>query len=247
MLAPTGAGHVTSDADRGLQWGTSFAGWTSFSSPRWRIYWTFGIKEHRLMTIVYRTIAALFVLTSLPAICLAQGKAKGGDHDHEAHLPTKAIAVMLPTEGSKVSGILTLTAENGTVHIKGKVGGLTPGLHGFHIHEFGDVSSPDGASAGGHYNPDGHMHGGPEDKERHVGDLGNIKAGDDGVANVDVEARGAKLHFIIGRSLVVHAKEDDLKSQPSGDAGGRVAVGVIGIAKGDTAAAAAPGAKAQAK
>jgi Cu-Zn family superoxide dismutase len=200
------------------------------------------------MTIAIRTFAALLLAASMSLTGYAQTKGKADAHGHdEANLPTKAIAVLLPTEGSKVSGVLTLTSGHGSVKISGKVGGLTPGLHGFHIHEFGDVSSKDGTSAGGHYNPDGHMHGGPDSKDRHVGDFGNIKANEDGVAEVNLDAKGLQLHFVIGRSFVVHAKEDDLKTQPSGDAGGRVAVGVIGIAKGDTAAATAPGAKASAK
>jgi Cu-Zn family superoxide dismutase len=151
------------------------------------------------------------------------------DHDHEAALPKKAIAVLIPTEGNQVRGTLVLVADGKQTHITGKVTGLTPGLHGFHIHEFGDLSSPDGTAAGGHYNPGGHKHGGPDDKERHAGDLGNIKANADGVATVDVKA-DVPLHFVIGRAFVVHAKEDDLKTQPTGDAGGRVALGLIGIA-----------------
>jgi len=198
------------------------------------------------MNIALRTSAALLLVASLPLVALTQQKGKADPHGHGAadhDLPTKAIAVLLPTEGSKVSGILTLTAEKDGVHISGKVGGLTPGKHGFHIHEFGDVSSPDGASAGGHYNPEGTMHGGPESEERHAGDFGNIEANEEGVATIDIDGKGLKLHFVIGRSFVVHAKADDLKSQPSGDAGGRVAVGVIGIAKGDMSAAPAGGAK----
>jgi Cu-Zn family superoxide dismutase len=180
------------------------------------------------MNIALRTCAALLLVASLPLAAAAQPKGKADPHGHGAadhDLPTKAIAVLLPTEGSK------------------EVGGLTPGKHGFHIHEFGDVSSPDGASAGGHYNPDGHMHGGPDSQERHAGDFGNIEANQEGVATVNIDAKDLKLHFVIGRSFVVHAKADDLKSQPSGDAGGRVAVGVIGIAKGDMSAAPAGGAK----
>lgn len=191
------------------------------------------------MNVVFR-ISAAVLLSLVPALAFAQANDKAHGHGHDAHLPTKGIAVLIPTEGSKVSGILTLTQEGDSVRVKGKVSGLTPGLRGFHIHEFGDASSPDGTAAGGHYNPEGHMHGGPDDKERHAGDLGNIKADQNGVAEVDVLSKGLELHYVIGRSFVVHAKEDDLKTQPTGDAGGRVAIGVIGIAKGD-AAPAAPG------
>lgn len=176
-------------------------------------------------------IAIVALLMPMVAISFAAAQEKKHDaHGHDAPtMPKKAIAVFIPTEGQQVRGTLTLMATNSGVHITGKITGLTPGEHGFHIHEFGDLSSADGTAAGGHYNPDGHMHGGPDSKEKHAGDLGNVKANEDGVATVDVKA-DVKLHFIIGRAFVVHAKADDLKTQPTGDAGGRVALGVIGIA-----------------
>jgi Cu-Zn family superoxide dismutase len=153
------------------------------------------------------------------------------DHAHADHpLPTKAVCVLLPSKGQDVHGTFVLTDQGGVTEIIGEVSGLTPGKHGFHIHEFGDLRSADGMSAGGHYNPEGHPHGGPDDAKRHVGDLGNITADQSGKAIVKMKVKGLRVHFVLGRSLVVHAKEDDLKSQPSGDAGGRVAVGVIGIA-----------------
>lgn len=181
------------------------------------------------MRTTLRTLTALLLPLAFAAIASAQEKKPAHDHAHEVAMPKKAIAVMIPTEGSKVGGMLTLTATNKGVQITGKITGLTPGEHGFHIHEFGDLSSKDGTAAGGHFNPDGHKHGGPDDKEKHAGDLGNVKANAEGVATVDVTA-DVKLHFIIGRAFVVHAKADDLKTQPTGDAGGRVALGLIGIA-----------------
>ena len=178
-----------------------------------------------------RTTLRYWVALVLPllAVSLTIAADEKKADDHEAHLPKKGIAILTPTEGNNVRGTLTLMPTAHGVHITGKVTGLTPGEHGFHIHEFGDLSAPDGTSAGGHYNPEGHMHGGPDSKERHAGDLGNIKADKDGVAVVDVKTP-ALLHFIIGRAFVVHAKADDLKTQPTGDAGGRVALGLIGIA-----------------
>jgi Cu-Zn family superoxide dismutase len=168
---------------------------------------------------------------------------KEADHAH-AHadhpLPTKAVCVLMPTKGNDVQGNFLLTQMGGGTEIIGEVRGLTPGKHGFHIHELGDLRSDDGTSAGGHYNPEGHKHGGPDDAERHVGDLGNITADESGKAMVKMTVRGLQVHFVVGRSLVVHAKEDDLKTQPSGDAGGRVAVGVIGIANGTPATAVPP-------
>jgi Cu-Zn family superoxide dismutase len=145
----------------------------------------------------------------------------------------KAVAVMQATSGSKVTGVVTFTARDGHVEVSGEIHGLTPGLHGFHVHEFGDISAPDGSSAGNHFNPTDMPHGGPEDAKHHVGDLGNIEADTEGKAIIKLRDQALALdgpHSIIGRTLVVHAKADDLKSQPSGDAGDRVGCGVIGLA-----------------
>ena len=147
--------------------------------------------------------------------------------------PQKAVAVMQPTSGSKVTGVVTFTGRDGLVEVSGEIRGLTPGLHGFHIHEFGDISALDGGSAGAHFNPTDMPHGDRHDANRHVGDLGNIKADAEGKAIIQILDKAIALHgpnSVIGRALVVHAKADDLKSQPSGDAGDRVACGVIGLA-----------------
>lgn len=154
-----------------------------------------------------------------------------GDHAHaapEAAL-TSAVCVLIPTEGYDVRGVLELEQTPEGVHVTGKVTGLTPGKHGFHIHEFGDLRDPKGASLGGHYNPTGAPHGGPGTEHRHDGDLGNVTAGADGVATVDQMAKGLQLHFALGRSFVVHAGEDDLSTQPTGNSGDRAGVGVIGL------------------
>ena len=137
------------------------------------------------MRTTLRSLTAL--LLPLLAVTLAVAADDKKHDDHEAQLPKKAIALLIPTQGQQVRGTLMLQATEGGVHITGKVTVLTPGEHGFHIHEFGDLTSADGSAAGGHYNPDGHMHGGPDDKERHAGDLGNIKADKDGVAVVNVK------------------------------------------------------------
>jgi Cu-Zn family superoxide dismutase len=165
-----------------------------------------------------------------PARQAAQpGHAAG--HEDEFSIPAGAVAVLVPTEGNTVRGVIRFEQNRNGVRVTGVVAGLEPGLHGFHIHEFGDRRDPNGVSAGGHYNPSGHKHGGPQDTEKHAGDLGNIEANAEGEANVSVAAPWLNLHHILGRSVVVHAGPDDLKSQPAGDAGGRVAVGIIGIAQ----------------
>ncbi len=148
--------------------------------------------------------------------------------------PTKAIAVLHPTKGSKVEGTVTFTKSGDETKVVAELTGLTPGKHGFHIHEFGDCSSDDGKSAGGHFNPTNNPHAGHDADKRHEGDLGNIEADSDGKAHLELTDKMLSMSgetSIIGRGLIVHEKADDMKTQPTGDAGGRVACGVIGVAK----------------
>lgn len=143
----------------------------------------------------------------------------------------KAQAILHPTKNSKVKGTVTFTGmDGGGVLIVADVDNLTPGKHGFHIHEFGDCSADDGSSAGGHFNPKGTKHGGPQDAERHAGDLGNLVADDKGHAHFEFLDLGVTLagkDTIVGRSVVVHADEDDFKAQPAGNSGARLACGKI--------------------
>lgn len=150
----------------------------------------------------------------------------------EAVQITKAVAVIHGTEGNDVSGTVSFTQEENGIKIVADVSGLTPGEHGFHVHEYGDCTAPDATSAGGHYNPENKPHGAPGDQERHVGDLGNITAQGDSTAHYErvdnvISLNGT--HSIIGRAVIIHANADDLTSQPTGNAGPRVACGVIGI------------------
>ena len=147
---------------------------------------------------------------------------------------TRAVAVLHPAKEGSVTGTLTFARAAGAVKVSGRISGLAPGTHGFHIHEFGDCSAADFSSAGGHYNPTGHQHAGTAEARRHIGDMGNIETGSDGVATVDYtdsRLRFEGAHGILGRGVIVHANPDDLKTQPTGNAGGRVACGVIGVAK----------------
>ncbi|MCC6421203.1 MAG: superoxide dismutase family protein [Gemmataceae bacterium] len=191
------------------------------------------------------TTFALAVLTPA-AWLLASGSAPTAAQQNKAttaqpekmQAPTRAICVMVPLSGSKVQGVVYFTQKGNAMEVSGKISGLTPGLHGFHVHEFGDLTDEKGMSTGGHFDPEGAPHGGPKAEKRHVGDLGNILADKNGVATIKMTDKLLSLHgphSIIGRGLIVHAKADDLKSQPSGDAGGRVGGGVIGIAKGAAA------------
>ena len=145
-----------------------------------------------------------------------------------------AVCVLHPTEGNEVGGIVTFIQTKDGVKIVADVEGLSPGKHGFHIHQYGDCSTPDGTSTGGHFNPTNKKHGSPDAEERHVGDLGNLIADDNGKAHyerVDKVISLNGLNSIIGRGIIVHAGEDDFVTQPTGNAGSRLAFGVIGLAK----------------
>ena len=176
------------------------------------------------------------IVTMVVAAALVAGHGAWADSGSAMDPPavTKGVAVLSPTKGSNVSGVVRFTKVEGGVMIVADVTGLTPGKHGFHIHEFGDCSAADATSAGGHFNP-GHMeHGAPDASMRHAGDFGNLEADESGKAHYErvdtmISLKGAD--SIIGHGLIVHEKADDLKSQPTGNAGARVACGVIGVAK----------------
>ena len=146
---------------------------------------------------------------------------------------TKATATLEPKSGSQVTGTVTFAKSGDEVQVVADVQNLKPGKHGFHIHEKGDCSAPDAMSAGGHFNPMHEHHGGPDSVERHAGDFGNITVDASGKGHLDWKG---KLKFsgaesIIGKSVIVHEKEDDLKTDPSGNSGARIACGVIEAAK----------------
>ena len=189
--------------------------------------------------------SVLALSVSTLAIVLAGGCDSNKHHDSmvpvsDMHtmpkMATSAIAVLYPTAGNNVAGIVHFTQGNDAVRVLADIQGLPPNTtHGFHIHEFGDSSAPDAASAGGHFNPEHHPHAGPMNAMHHAGDLGNIVADANGAAHLDLSIQGLTLNgakdAIVGRSVVLHAKPDDLKTQPTGDSGPRIACGVIGIAK----------------
>lgn len=142
----------------------------------------------------------------------------------------KAVAKIQPLQNAQVTGTVTFQTKDDGVYIVADVDGLSPGKHGFHIHEKGDCSAPDGSSAGDHFNPNGSKHGAPWDKERHAGDLGNLVADDKGHAHYEWHDKLITLKgpdSIIGRSVIIHEKEDDLITQPTGNAGRRLGCGVI--------------------
>jgi superoxide dismutase, Cu-Zn family len=141
-----------------------------------------------------------------------------------------AVAELNPTQGNNVRGVVRFTQTKAGVQVVADITGLTPGKHGFHIHDKGDCSAPDATSAGPHFNPTGAKHAGPDDADRHVGDLGNITA--DASGKAQYKRVDSKLSFdgpnsILNRAVIVHAVPDDLMTQPAGNAGARVACGII--------------------
>ncbi len=147
-----------------------------------------------------------------------------------ASAPRRAVAKLVAASDSNVTGTVTFTQQAGGVEVRAHVEHLTAGKHGFHVHEMGDCSAHDGASAGGHFNPDTKPHGDRLAAERHVGDLGNLVADGSGVADVvfvDTELALSGPHSIVNRSIMVHADPDDGTTQPTGNSGKRIACGVI--------------------
>ncbi len=160
------------------------------------------------------------------AALLAACSTMGGD-------PTPAATARLaPTQGSSVAGTVSFWRDGDAVRVKARVTGLKPGAeHGFHIHEKGDCSAPDGMSAGGHFNPAGQPHGDHAAGPHHAGDMPNLKADASGTAVADVTLKGLGIGSgaadIVGKGVIVHANPDDYRTQPTGNAGGRLACGVV--------------------
>jgi len=145
---------------------------------------------------------------------------------------SKAEATLESRSGSTATGKVTFTQHGKKIEMKVVVTGLTPGSHAIHLHDKGDCSAPDAASAGGHWNPSSEDHGKWAHAPFHHGDIGNLVADDKGKAELKMESEiwtlgDGKPSDVVGHAVIVHAKEDDFTTQPTGNAGGRVACGVI--------------------
>lgn len=147
--------------------------------------------------------------------------------------PVRAEAVLQPTKGNAVSGLVSFSQAGDKIRVVAEIQGLTPGAHGFHIHDKGDCSAPDASSAGGHFNPSGRLHGNPDYTEHHAGDMPQLVAGANGIARLTTYLDGTVLGEgeigIVGRGVIVHAAADDFKTQPAGNSGARQACGVIAV------------------
>ena len=176
-------------------------------------------KETTVTTKIHTTLLAVSA-SALLAACA--GTTSGGP---------AAQAMLEARSGSTVAGSVTFTPRGDRLRIEARVSGLTPGEHGFHVHESGDCSAPDASSAKGHFNPAAKPHGHHGGSEHHAGDMPNLVADASGNASLVAElgqltlAEGAT--GIVGRSVVIHADPDDYKSQPAGNSGKRVACGTI--------------------
>ena len=146
-----------------------------------------------------------------------------------AAVPTVAHATIQSTTG--VGGTVTFSEQGSTVTVEAKLSGVAAGEHGFHVHETGECTPPDYKSAGGHFNPTAAAHGAPSDAAHHAGDLGNITIAADGTGSLSIASSmlsvAAGPNSVVGKAVIVHEKADDLKTQPTGDAGGRVGCGVV--------------------
>ena len=184
-----------------------------------------------LNPIKYSIVILLFIALA--------GCAQQQEMDHSAQADEadyfELVSVMHPTMGNMAEGVVRFFKTDDGVRVVAEIHNLAPNsAHGFHIHEFGDCTAPDGVSAGGHFNPHDQPHAGPDDDERHAGDMGNLVADENGTAEIDYV--DPVLSFsgsdsILGRGIIVHAGEDDLETQPTGDAGARLSCGVIGVAQ----------------
>ena len=141
-----------------------------------------------------------------------------------------ATAALKPTTGNTTAGTVTFTQKGDKVSVTANVSGLSPGSHGFHIHEKGDCSAGDGMSAGGHFNPTGKPHGDPTTADHHAGDMPQLVADASGKATLTADLTPMTIggsNDIVGKAVIVHKDADDFKTQPTGNSGARVACGVI--------------------
>lgn len=142
-----------------------------------------------------------------------------------------ATATLSPTSGSTASGTVTFTEmADGSVQAKVHLTGVPPGVHGFHVHDKGDCGD-NGNAAGGHFNPAGTQHGAPDAPMHHAGDFGNVEADASGNVNVTKTLHGvtvsAGANSVVGHAVILHANADDMTTQPTGNAGARIACGVV--------------------
>ena len=188
-----------------------------------------------MKTIVRGLVGAGIIAGILAGGCYAAGKTSKGKAAGKGQ-GKKAVAVLQSKSDSKVTGKAVFHEANGKVTLDVMLEGAEPGQHAVHLHEKGDCSAPDGASAGGHWNPTNENHGKWGTAPFHRGDIGVVEVGADGKGKLTLSTDlwtigGAPETDVIGKAVIVHAKTDDFTTQPTGNAGGRVACGVVEASK----------------
>ncbi len=188
-------------------------------------------------TAVFRLTPCATLLTIVALTGCGGSKAEGGGattppSGEGSPAVKQAIATLEARSGATLVGTATFTGEGDKVSLKLDVTGAPPGEHAVHLHEKGDCSAPDAMSAGDHWNPTNKTHGQWGKGSFHLGDIGNMKVGDDGRGSISMETDQWSLvpdamDSVLGRSIVVHAQPDDLTTQPAGAAGARIGCGVI--------------------
>ena len=179
-----------------------------------------------------RTARTLFFLAPLAvlAACSSSGPSPSPAAAPRPAGPT-ATAAIEGRSGSPLTGTATFVQNGDTVHVTVDVANAPEGVHAVHLHEKGDCSAPDATSAGGHFNPSHAEHGSPDASMHHAGDFGNMTVGEEGRGHLELDSTMLTVlagdRSVIGRAIVVHAKEDDMRTQPTGNAGGRIGCGVV--------------------
>lgn len=174
------------------------------------------------------TIGSAAVLALAVCVAGAAGQKKPGA---KKAAPAEARAAIEARSGSSLSGTATFTEKDGGVELVVEVTGAPPGPHAVHLHEKGDCSAPDATSAGGHFNPDNSPHGAPDAEHHHAGDFGNLTVGEDGKGRLAISTSRLTVKpgptSVVGHAIIVHANADDMTTQPTGNAGGRIGCGAV--------------------
>lgn len=162
------------------------------------------------------------ILLSLIVVVIAACAARSGP---------MAMATLRPTSGSTAQGTVHFQElADGSVDVQIDLTGVPAGVHGFHVHDKGDCGD-NGNAAGGHFNPTGQPHAAPAAAAHHAGDFGNVTAGANGEVHTRFNTRSITVSegatSAVGHAVILHANPDDLTTQPTGNAGGRIACGVV--------------------
>jgi Cu-Zn family superoxide dismutase len=178
-----------------------------------------------------RIIRTLVGIAPLAFLAACAGSKPSSTAATTPHAGPTAVATIEARSGSSLTGTATFVQNGDTVHVSIDVSNAPQGIHAVHLHEKGDCSAPDATSAGGHFNPMHMEHGSPDAAAHHAGDFGNMSVGEDGHGHLELDTAMLTVlpgdRSVAGRAVVVHAKEDDMHTQPTGNAGGRIGCGVV--------------------